>query len=484
MPNPNPNAGPNPNSPSGSSGSSMRAILPVIPLAIALAHGAMTTTAPAPNPASTAVASAAPFTPLVTLSGVKCGGGTADSPACEAPYPMLQKGHPVDWWFVFKFNASAFPGCGDAAARTCPFGGTPQPYKSFGQQFAYASSETPNLQQGTGCAGAVTPADSKVPADPPVDPIGATFDEVYNGGYHYVLWNDQFYADPAIPGCSGDGCSSPWGHSKGMAAWNDAGEGFVMQVSTPSWPAAGNTRNPRKSDGNTLGCVKDNDVQVSQHFFALRLSKNDLVQVLTALGNSSVATDPTNPQIANNGGPADVQQLVTQLGHKSNNTAVLATTLSTGVELISKPSKLAVPPWQMVSAVLGGVPLRTATWWETPYIYSTDDSTPISCWSPSLGKPGAVQIATTGQWAGKGFGLEGGLGTNFNHAKLGVSIGGSTPFAIFGDMNQQGTLSGANCSSSQNGRGGMFFAMVSQPLSSSLTGLISGGTAPTQAPAK
>src|SRR5947199_2640123 len=37
-------------------------------------------------------------------------------------------------------------------------------------------------------------------------------------------------------------CSSPWGHSKGVLAWNDAGEGFVMQVSTPSWPASGSER--------------------------------------------------------------------------------------------------------------------------------------------------------------------------------------------------------------------------------------------------
>jgi hypothetical protein len=31
----------------------------------------------------------------------------------ESPGPVLQKGEaPVDWWFVFKFTAQAFPGCG------------------------------------------------------------------------------------------------------------------------------------------------------------------------------------------------------------------------------------------------------------------------------------------------------------------------------------------------------------------------------------
>ena len=103
-----------------------------------------------------------------------------------------------------------------------------------------------------------------------------------------------------------------------MLAWNEAGEGLVMQVSTPSWPAAGSNKFPRKSDGNTLGCVKDDDVEVSQHFFSLKLTKDDTVKVLQALQNASVVTDPANPQIVQNGGPADIQQLVGQLGKKSS----------------------------------------------------------------------------------------------------------------------------------------------------------------------
>ena len=369
---------------------------------------------------------------------------------------------------MFKFNASVFPGCGEGATRACPFGGEPQSYKSFSQQFAYASSESPTLQQGNGCAGDTTN-----------DPIGATFDEVYSGAFHYVVWNDQFYDDPDIKGCS-ESCGAPWGHSKGVVAWNDAGEGLVMQVSTPSWPAAGSQEFPRKSDGNTLGCVKDNDVQVSQHFFALKLTKDDLVKVLMALNNASVVTDTSNSQIVNNGGPADVQKLVASLGVKSTSTTSSITTLSTGVQLISKPSKLNVPPWQMVSAILGGVPLRTATWWASPEIPSTTASSSIKCWSSSLGTPGPVEIATTGHWSGKEFGLQGGLGTNYNHAKLGVSTSTNQHYAIFGDMNQQGTLSGSNCASSQNGRGGTFYVVTNPQLSDSLTSLISGNTAPTE----
>jgi hypothetical protein len=363
---------------------------------------------------------------LAVPAGIQSGKAYAET-ARAAPVPLLERGRPVDWWFVFKFNSASFPGCGGSAARVCRFGGDVQDYKAgFGQQYVYASSENHALQKGSDCAGDTT-----------ADPVGATFDEVYNGSFHYVVWNDQFYDDPPIAGCSGS-CGKPWGHSKGVLAWNEAGEGFVMQVTTPSWPASGSRKVPRGTDGNTLGCIADDNVEVSQHFFALKLTKGDLVKVLTALGNASVATDPLNAQVVDNGGPADVQELVFRLGKKSVSTRLSDDTLSSGVRLISKPSRLHVPPWQMVSAVLGGVPLRAATWWAHPKIGSTTRSTPIACWSASLGKPGAVEIATTGHWQTTTFGLTGGSGRNFNHAKIGVSISGAHHYVIFGDMNQQG----------------------------------------------
>ena len=139
---------------------------------------------------------------------------------------------------------------------------------------------------------------------------------IYNKPVYFVVWNDQFYSDPAIGGC-GDSCSQPWGHSKGMLAWNEDGDGMVLQVTTPSWPAAGSKRFPRKTDGNTLGCVLDDNVKVSQHFFALRLTHGDVVMVLKALTNASVVTDPANSQVVNNGGPADIKQLVESLGAKA-----------------------------------------------------------------------------------------------------------------------------------------------------------------------
>jgi len=140
-----------------------------------------------------------------------------------------------------------------------------------------------------------------------------------------------------------------------------------------------------------------------------------------------------------------------------------------------------VPPWQFVSAVLGGTSLRTAAWWANAKIYTTTASKKISCSDSSLTKPGRVAIAITGSWDGTDFGLEGGPGPNFNHAKVGVSISNAKHLAIFGDMNQQGAVSG-KCASSQNGRGGLFFVIEDQALSTSITASIDGETAPTKGP--
>jgi hypothetical protein len=387
------------------------------------------------------------------------------------PTPLLAAGHPVDWWFVFKFNAASFPGCARGAARTCGFGGQVQSsWRSFSQQFAVASSESKSLQAGSGCVGDTTD-----------DPVGATFGEIYDGSFNYVVWNDQFYQDPQLAACgSSNSCGAPWGHSKGMVAWDETGDGIVMQVTTPDWPGAASKQHPRSEEGNTLGCTaKDNDVLVSQHFFTLKLTKDDVVKVLTALQNASAVTDPNNPQIVKNGGPTDITVLVARLGVKSKNTAFTHEILSTGVQLISKPSLLQVPPWQMVSSVLDGVSLRAATWWANPEIPSTTSSTAIDCWSTALGSPGGVEIATSGQFQGKTFGLKGLADTDGNHAKIGVSTSGNHHYVIFGDMNQQGAIKG-NCKSSQNGRGGLFFVIDDVELSNSVKDLIAGDSAPTE----
>jgi hypothetical protein len=376
-----------------------------------------------------------------------------------APLPLLAKGHSVDWWFVFKFNAVKFPGCGNNQPRpqTCPFGGSSLQTYPDGQQFVFASSENTQLSQGTGCVGTTEQ-----------DPVGATYDEIYTGRFNYIVWNDQFGGDPHVNG---------GGHSKGLVAWDDSGNAMVMQVSTPGWPGAGNQAHPRQTDGNTLGCLIHDNVMFSQHFFALKLNKDDLIKLLHALQNASVATAPANLQIISNGGPADVQTLVSQLGHASHSTTPTFETLSSGVRLISKPASLNVPPWHLVSSLLGALPLRTATWWTNPdKIPDTTSVTPIDCWDASLAKPGPVESSATGTWNNIPFGL---IGTahDGNHAKFAVSLDPTQRLVIFADMNQEGALNPADdpdthCKASQNARGGLFFIMQNPDLTGQITALI------------
>ena len=433
--------------PSDSNGSLTRTIGPFAPLAVAMLAGSLltsntpTTAADTTQPAVQATASASAY----------------------APTPLLSAGKPVTWFFVFKFNAGSFANCAGGAQRSCPFGGTVQSYEKdhgeFSQQFAYASDVDPTLQEGGGCVGDTTS-----------DPVGATFDEVYSGHLFYVVWNDQFEGHPIADK------SAPAGHSKGILAWDENGNGLVLQVSTPSWPGSGSAHSPRQGDGNTLGCVNDNDVLLSQHFFALKLNKDDVVQVLTALKNSSVVTDPSKPDLVNNGGPSDIQALAASLGKISESTTVTKVALSSNVLLLSKPSDLKVPPWQMVSALLGGEPLRVASFWDKPKIPSTSGDATPACWDQSLAKPGAVDIATSGIWSGTKIGFEGLPGPEGNHAKVGVSTG-THSYVILGDMNQQGSLAG-DCGSSQNGRGGLFYVVDNPQLTNSMRDLLKGDSAP------
>src|SRR6266536_212179 len=239
---------------------------------------------------------------LLVLGLLTLTSGLLSVALAESPGPVLQKGEaPVEWWFVFKFNAQAFPGCGGSATRHCIFGGDVQEYSKFGQQYVYATGGK-GLKKGTNCLG-----------DSTKDPVGATFEQVYSMSLHYVIWNDQFYSDPDIPGCS-TFCAAPWAHSKGMLVWDDDGAGFVMQVTTPNWPGAGSKTTPRQNNGNTLGCLTadgetpKNNVLVSQHFFSLKLSKDDVLKVLVALQHVGVVTVPNSnadgrDQVVNNGGP-------------------------------------------------------------------------------------------------------------------------------------------------------------------------------------
>ena len=153
--------------------------------------------------------------------------------ALAQPVPLLNANTPVDWWFVFKFNAHSGPGCTGKKLSACIFGGTAQDYATydkktviFGQQFAFASSTNSTITAPASPPGNTCLGDS---AD---DPVGATYAQIFkSASFFYVVWNDQFDGSP-MPDRA-----SRWGHSKGVLAWDKNGDGVVMQVSTPL-PAA------------------------------------------------------------------------------------------------------------------------------------------------------------------------------------------------------------------------------------------------------
>src|SRR5262249_1886278 len=99
--------------------------------------------------------------------------------------------------------------CAAGATTACLFGGQIQNYKPTGQQYVFASSEKGTLQEGGGCAGGTSD-----------DPIGATFEQVYNGSFFYAIWNDQFKGAPTRDK------EAPWGHSKRDGRLEQCGRGL------------------------------------------------------------------------------------------------------------------------------------------------------------------------------------------------------------------------------------------------------------------
>jgi hypothetical protein len=416
-----------------------------------------------------------------------CNLSSAGASQAASPEPLVKSGAPATWWFAYKFWVQDIASSAGDPPADCKFGGSINP-GGFSQRYVVASSNDPLLKDGPGLIGK---GDN--------DPLGATFGAIFHGDFNYVVWNDQFYGSPVFhhPQCSTsdrqNNCMSPWGHAKGMMAWNTAGDGVVIQVTTPDWPGSASQNHPRvvsstypKGKGNTLGCVANNNVIYAQHFFALKLSADDVKQVLRALDRASVATLTNSAQLVGTtaGGtnlPADVQQLVDKLQktHPSTATAPFDVTLSSGVRLIAKPSDFNAPPWQFVSWRLGAADLRVATWNNPPTIPSTYDEKKVGCWPAAYRSAGQVphigrvESATTGRWGPTTLHLR----SSQNHGKFGVSRDAGGTLSIFGDLNQSGNLTGS-CGLGQNGRGGLFFVVDDAQLATSIRSLLDGDSEP------
>lgn len=383
------------------------------------------------------------------------------------PVPLVDAQTPKAWWFAFKLNARKFP---TDLPKKCLFGGKKGP-TPVGQSYIMATQNEPNLKDGPGLLGT---SDG--------DPLGATFEKIYNGKFHYIVWNDQFKDKPSIRG------GGTWAHAKGMVAWDDSGEGLVLQVSTPNWPRSASADHPRTGDGNTLGCISSNNVAFSQHFFALKLSHADMVKVLHALQTASVVTDsrlkpdgtPMHPDIFNNGGPGDVQLAAKNVGVvRSTSDTPTIVKLDSGVRLIAKPSALVAPPWHVVSTVLDGEPLRVANWWGVHDMQDTAAGAHINCW-PLDKPPGTVTIVHHAKWHDADFSLELAAYTkpDGNHAKIGISDTDGKKLVVFGDENESGPWNSTTvegCARSQFQRGGLFFVVDSPKLWHDLDAMFESG---------
>ena len=125
--------------------------------------------------------------------------------------------------------------------------------------------------------------------------------------------------------------------------------------------------------------------------------------------------------------------------------------------MISKPSGLDVPPWQMVSALRATLRSEPRRGGPSHGFRRQQATTAIKCWDEDIlktKKPGPVAIAKTGSWDE----LEINLRAPLNHAKIGTAIADDKKYAMFGDINQQGAPR-RRVQQDQNGRGGLFFVV-------------------------
>ncbi len=119
---------------------------------------------------------------------------------------------------------------------------------------------------------------------------------------------------------------------------------------------------PRKTDGNTLGCVTDNDVLSQPAFFRAETQQGRCCRCTEGSGECECGNGPdkTSNREQRRTSRHSGSWCVALEKYPGAQTATMAR-LSSGVVLISKPSDLNVPPWQMVSALLSGEPLRVAS---------------------------------------------------------------------------------------------------------------------------
>ena len=276
-----------------------------------------------------------------------------------------------------------------------------------------------------------------------------------------------------------------------MLAWNETARASSCRCRRRRGPAP--AASVSRKSGNTLGCVKtNNNLVASQHFFALKLNKEDLLEGAAGDAKRERRHRSDNRQIAQNGGPPEIRDAAEELGKKPHeklrhkkpdDLKIIQTQLTADVMLISKPSNAER------AALADGVGAarrrlrahRHMVGLAADLLDQEVDQDRLLGGHVEVRQksPGDVIIAKNGTFGGRPLGLIGGQ----NHAKVGVVTSGRTSFSIFGDLNQQGTINPVKgkCDASQNGRGGMFFVVKNDELFKTLSDMLEGEDEPFKA---
>ena len=200
-------------------------------------------------------------------------------------------------------------------------------------------------------------------------------------------------------------------------------------------------------------------VAFSQHFFALKLNKADVVTVLAGAAERERRHRSGKPQIVQRrpGGRSQWSRSRRAISKERRRSHQERASRGRDPDLeavrpgMSRPGRWFRRCWAMPGE-------RSATWWMKPWIYHQMARRGSMLGRATLGpKPGPVAIAGTGA----------GMSRDqphrpLNHAKFGTTTSADKRFSILGDLNQQGAIAPPGCDKSQNGRGGLFFVVRGQ----------------------
>ncbi len=359
-------------------------------------------------------------------------GKLAEAASGGSIYALDPNGKPVDWWLIIKTPQNHKVSTAPCDCKTSCGKGDPS-----GKCYFYADSNNPTPKYMNECVS---------------DPSSALMKTIKQAksASGVGVWNDDGI-DKNGKNIKGQ---SPEAHSKGMVAYNSGG-GFVLNTTTPNFPVAG-------AFESGPGCgVQKNNTMYGQQFFCMSYDMDNLKKWGSGMYNADLSV--TNPDLWT------ATDILSTHGVKGSNAVVdLTTSLNkVPIKLIVKGAGDRVNPWSLVSGSLG-VPLQVQSWtgFNIPPYGPKGSGLPSGKWDwtsqncDSQNK-GLEQVCSINY----GKGVQN-AGNSQDHSKIGVSSSGDD-WVIFGSMNEQ---------TSQEKRGGEFYAMKNSQLHTFLKNGFSGRT--------